>query len=70
MRKDINNLAKVQSSENKIADVQHQVRKNDRNQRSCDAIIRLLPETNADDGELPRAMGGLRGWTDHAQGKV
>ncbi len=41
LRKDVNNLAKVQPSENIIANMQHQIEILD---RSCNAIIKLLPD--------------------------
>jgi len=41
VRKDVNNLAKVQPSENIIANMQHQIEILD---RSCNAIIKLLPD--------------------------
>ncbi len=53
VHKDVNNLAKAQPSD--------QVEKSDRNQRSCNASIKLLPETDANDGELLEATNGLLG---------
>jgi len=63
----------VQPSENNIAAVQRQVETLHRNQGSCNANIKLLPETDAKKRQAAggyQRPAGLRGWTGRAQAKA